>query len=394
MIPLWMFPMGVVTGNSYVLKPSERVPLTAMRLAELATEAGLPDGVLNIIHGTHQPQLLAIALALTLALAVTLAVTLALALALTLHSNPDQARTTRSTSCAMSLRSAPSPSWEVTRRASTSTRAALPMVSACRPTSALTLTLALTLTTHHSPFTLTRQARAGQPRRAEPRRRHAGRRVCHAGLELQTGRSQAGLLPTRASLALDRPDATLKALTAAGFGAAGQRCMAISRVVLVGDAKEMLPPLIEMAKGLRLGPGHVAGVDVPPLNSPEVRPPPPPPPPPPLPPPPPPPAPPPPAPPPAAPPPAGQGARGAARQFGHRAGRLGPAQRTGPDGRRLPGWQLGGAHAADQRDAGHGMLQERDLRTGAAGTLARDRVGCWVLRAMHRDRGCAWERQL
>ena len=171
--------MGVVTGNTYVLKPSERVPLTAMRLAELATEAGLPDGVLNIIHGTHQPQLLAIALALTLALAVTLAVTLALALALTLHSNPDQARTTRSTSCAMSLRSAPSPSWEVTRRASTSTRAALPMVSACRPTSALTLTLALTLTTHHSPFTLTRQARAGQPRRAEPRRRHAGRRVCH-----------------------------------------------------------------------------------------------------------------------------------------------------------------------------------------------------------------------
>ena len=45
--------MGVVTGNTYVLKPSERVPLTAMRLAELAMEAGLPDGVLNIIHGTH-----------------------------------------------------------------------------------------------------------------------------------------------------------------------------------------------------------------------------------------------------------------------------------------------------------------------------------------------------
>jgi hypothetical protein len=55
MIPLWMFPMGVVTGNTYVLKPSERVPLTAMRLAQLATEAGLPDGVLNIIHGTHHP---------------------------------------------------------------------------------------------------------------------------------------------------------------------------------------------------------------------------------------------------------------------------------------------------------------------------------------------------
>jgi len=55
MIPLWMFPMGTVTGNTYVLKPSERVPLTAMRLAELAMEAGLPDGVLNIIHGARDP---------------------------------------------------------------------------------------------------------------------------------------------------------------------------------------------------------------------------------------------------------------------------------------------------------------------------------------------------
>merc|ERR1719267_339426 len=54
MIPLWMFPMAVVTGNTYVLKPSERVPLTAMRLAELALEAGLPPGVLNIIHGSHE----------------------------------------------------------------------------------------------------------------------------------------------------------------------------------------------------------------------------------------------------------------------------------------------------------------------------------------------------
>merc|ERR1719460_2779489 len=45
--------MAVVCGNTYVLKPSERVPLTAMRLAELALEAGLPPGVLNVIHGAH-----------------------------------------------------------------------------------------------------------------------------------------------------------------------------------------------------------------------------------------------------------------------------------------------------------------------------------------------------
>jgi malonate-semialdehyde dehydrogenase (acetylating)/methylmalonate-semialdehyde dehydrogenase len=51
MIPLWMFPLALVTGNTFVLKPSERVPLTAVRLVELLAEAGLPQGVLNLIHG-------------------------------------------------------------------------------------------------------------------------------------------------------------------------------------------------------------------------------------------------------------------------------------------------------------------------------------------------------
>jgi malonate-semialdehyde dehydrogenase (acetylating)/methylmalonate-semialdehyde dehydrogenase len=51
MIPLWMFPLALVTGNTFVLKPSERVPLTAVRLAELLAEAGLPGGVFNLIHG-------------------------------------------------------------------------------------------------------------------------------------------------------------------------------------------------------------------------------------------------------------------------------------------------------------------------------------------------------
>ena len=49
-------------------------------------------------------------------------------------------------------------------------------------------------------------------------------------------------------------EATLKALVAAGFGAAGQRCMAISRVVLVGGAKDLVPRLAEMAGGLKVGP--------------------------------------------------------------------------------------------------------------------------------------------
>jgi len=51
MCPLWMFPMAIVCGNSFVLKPSEQDPLTPMLLAELALQAGVPPGVLNIVHG-------------------------------------------------------------------------------------------------------------------------------------------------------------------------------------------------------------------------------------------------------------------------------------------------------------------------------------------------------
>lgn len=53
MVPCWMFPMAIAVGNSFVLKPSERTPLLAQRLAELLEEAGLPKGVFNIVHGAH-----------------------------------------------------------------------------------------------------------------------------------------------------------------------------------------------------------------------------------------------------------------------------------------------------------------------------------------------------
>lgn len=53
MVPCWMFPMAIATGNTFILKPSERTPLLANRLAELLKEAGLPDGVFNIVHGAH-----------------------------------------------------------------------------------------------------------------------------------------------------------------------------------------------------------------------------------------------------------------------------------------------------------------------------------------------------
>jgi malonate-semialdehyde dehydrogenase (acetylating)/methylmalonate-semialdehyde dehydrogenase len=53
MVPCWMFPLAIACGNTFVLKPSERTPLLATRLAELFEEAGLPKGVLNIVNGAH-----------------------------------------------------------------------------------------------------------------------------------------------------------------------------------------------------------------------------------------------------------------------------------------------------------------------------------------------------
>ena len=51
MVPMWMFPVAIACGNTFVLKPSEKDPSCGLRLAELATEAGLPNGVLNVVNG-------------------------------------------------------------------------------------------------------------------------------------------------------------------------------------------------------------------------------------------------------------------------------------------------------------------------------------------------------
>ena len=54
MVPLWMFPMAIACGNTFILKPSEKVPSASVRMAELFKEAGLPDGVLNVVHGDKE----------------------------------------------------------------------------------------------------------------------------------------------------------------------------------------------------------------------------------------------------------------------------------------------------------------------------------------------------
>ena len=54
MVPLWMFPMALACGNTFVLKPSEKDPSASIRMAELLKEAGLPDGVFNVVHGDKE----------------------------------------------------------------------------------------------------------------------------------------------------------------------------------------------------------------------------------------------------------------------------------------------------------------------------------------------------
>jgi len=54
MVPMWMFPIAVACGNAFILKPSERDPTMSLRMAELLREAGLPDGVFNVVHGDKE----------------------------------------------------------------------------------------------------------------------------------------------------------------------------------------------------------------------------------------------------------------------------------------------------------------------------------------------------
>ena len=54
MVPMWMFPMAIACGNTFILKPSEKDPSCSLKLAELFNEAGLPNGVFNVINGDKE----------------------------------------------------------------------------------------------------------------------------------------------------------------------------------------------------------------------------------------------------------------------------------------------------------------------------------------------------
>jgi malonate-semialdehyde dehydrogenase (acetylating) / methylmalonate-semialdehyde dehydrogenase len=171
MIPLWMFPMAIVTGNTFVLKPSEQDPMTTMMLAELALEAGVPPGVLNVVHGGKD--------------AVD---------ALCTH-----------------------PSIQ-----------AVSFVGSCH--------------VGEHVYKLSSN--------------HGKRAQCMMG-----AKNHAVVMPDA------NKEQSLNALVGAGFGAAGQRCMATSVAVLVGKANEWIPDIVAKAKSLKVNAGTVAGTDVGPVVS-------------------------------------------------------------------------------------------------------------------------------
>jgi malonate-semialdehyde dehydrogenase (acetylating)/methylmalonate-semialdehyde dehydrogenase len=175
MIPLWSIPISIATGNCLILKPSERDPGAAMLLAELSGEAGLPNGVLNVVHGAHKtvdfiidaPQIKAIS------------------------------------------------------------------------------------------FVGSNQAGEYIYNRSSAN----GKRV------------QANLGAKNHAVVL--PDCnkteTLNAIVGAAFGAAGQRCMALSTVVLVGEAETWLPELVFRARNLKVSGGFEPDADIGPVISPQSR---------------------------------------------------------------------------------------------------------------------------
>lgn len=175
MIPLWCMPIATITGNTLILKPSERDPGAAMILAELAQNAGFPDGVINIIHGSAR----------------------------TVDFIIDE-----------------------------------PAIKA----------ISFVGSNKAGEYIFTRGSAKGK------------RVQANLG-----AKNHAALLPD-----CDKHHA-LNAIAGAAYGAAGQRCMALSALVTVGDTKEWLPELAEKGRGLNVNGGFEKGADLGPLISPQAR---------------------------------------------------------------------------------------------------------------------------
>src|SRR5450755_925078 len=171
MIPLWMFPMAIVCGNTFVLKPSEQDPMTPMLLAELALQAGVPPGVLNVVHGGKR---------------------------------------------------------------------AVDALCTHRDIVAVSFVGSTPVGTHV--YNLASQ--------------HGKRVQCMMG-----AKNHAVVMPDA------NKEKSLDALVGATFGAAGQRCMATSVTVLVGEAQKWIPDIVSKAKTLKVNAGSEKGADLGPVIS-------------------------------------------------------------------------------------------------------------------------------
>ncbi len=157
MVPMWMFPLAIACGNTFILKPSDQVPLTPVRLAELLHDAGLPDGVFNVVQGDRTT-----------------------VEALLDHPHVEAAAFVGSTPVA---------------------------------------------------------------RAVHQRGTANGKRV----LALGGAKNHLVVLPDA------DPEATAKNIAASAFGCAGQRCMAASVLILVGDCRRILSGVVEIATKARVG---------------------------------------------------------------------------------------------------------------------------------------------
>ncbi|RWS22197.1 hypothetical protein B4U80_08278 [Leptotrombidium deliense] len=175
MIPLWMFPLATVCGNTFVMKPSERVPGATMLLMELLQEIDFPKGVVNVIHGQHD--------------SVNF-----------ICDNPDIR--------AISFVGSDTAGKYIYERGSKN-----------------------------------------------------GKRV-----QSNMGAKNHGVVMPDAN-----KEHTLNQLVGAAFGAAGQRCMALSTAVFVGSSKDWIPELVERAKKLKVNAGHVPDADLGPVISAESK---------------------------------------------------------------------------------------------------------------------------
>jgi malonate-semialdehyde dehydrogenase (acetylating)/methylmalonate-semialdehyde dehydrogenase len=171
MIPLWMFPMAIVCGNTFVLKPSEQDPLSTMMLVELAIQAGVPAGVLNVVHGGKE---------------------------------------------------------------------VVDLLCTHRDIKAISFVGSTAVGTHV--YNL-----AGQH----------GKRV----QSMMGAKNHVVVMPDA------NKEQTLNALVGAAFGAAGQRCMALSVAVMVGETKHWVDELVNKTKTLKVNAGHEPNTDVGPVIS-------------------------------------------------------------------------------------------------------------------------------